>query len=282
MQNLEVYRAVLEAQERGRRAALCTVVRTSGSVPRHEGSKMLVFADGTLVGTVGGGEMESQTIARAVQIARGERQAEVFRYPLADPGRGDPGVCGGTVEIFIEPLSAPATVFVIGAGHVGRAVVHLAKWLGFRVAVTDDREELCTLEQCPGADLYLPGPLAEVLPEAGVNDQTYVCALTRAYKLDVEAVPLLLRTPAPYIGVIGSRRRWAVAAKELQARGVPESELKRVHSPLGLELKAETPEEIALSIMAEIIALRSGGTGEPMKWWGEPEEAETTAAGQDR
>lgn len=275
---MEVYRAILAAGERGEAAALCTVVRTRGSVPRHEGAKMLVFADGRQVGTVGGGEMESVTLERARQVALGEAQAEVYTYRLADPQKGDHGVCGGTVEVFIEPLRPPPTLLIIGAGHVGRSVAHLAKWLGFRVAVTDDREELCTPEACPGADVYLPGPLSRVLPQAGIDAQTYVVALTRGYRLDVEAIPLLLATPAPYVGVIGSQRRWAVARRELLATGLDQADLARVRSPVGLELNAETPEEIAVSILGEIIMLRRGGSGRSMARQGDSHQPQAAPA----
>ena len=224
---------------------------------------MLVFTDGRFVGTIGGGEMESRIIEIAQQVAR-SGQSRVEEYNLVDPKSGDPGVCGGTVEIFIEPLVPPPSVLIIGAGHVGRATAHLAKWLGFRVIVADDRPEFASPEWIPEADLYLPGLLVEQLPQANINSQTYILALTRGVSIDLPLLPALLDTDAAYIGVIGSRRRWTTAIKELRARGVPEDKLARVHSPIGLELNAETPEEIAVSIMAEVIMERNKGTGKSM------------------
>lgn len=250
--------------EQGKPCALVTVIRTSGSVPRHEGSKMLIGADGAiLAGTIGGGELESRVIQHAQQSIADGRPC-VVSYQLADLARGDPGICGGTVELFIEPLLPAPTLLVIGAGHVGRALVHLAKWCGFRVVLTDDRPELCTSEQCPGADVYLPGPLGQRLAEIPLTPNTYVALVTRGYPLDVHALPALLNSSVAYIGVIGSRKRWLTAAQELAAQGVSEAELGRVRAPIGLELNAETPEEIAVSIMAEIIMLRRGGNGRPM------------------
>ena len=259
-----IYSAILDAQANGQVAALCTVIRSSGSVPRHSTSKMLVYADGRFIGTVGGGEMENRTIEAAKQVAR-SGQAQILEHNLVDPKQGDAGVCGGTVEIFIEPINPPPQVVIIGAGHVGRATAHLAKWLGFRVIVMDDRTDLVTPEWIPEADVYLPGAVLEQLPRANLNSQSYIVAVTRGYNIDVALLPTLLETEAAYIGVIGSQRRWTEALKVLRANGTPAEKLARVHAPIGLELQAETPEEIAVSIMAEIIMLRNGGTGHSMK-----------------
>ncbi len=252
---MRLFDLISQRIQRGEPCALVTVVRTSGSVPRRAGAKMLVDAHGTILdGTVGGGEMESRAIQLAQQ-AIADGQPRTATYHLADLKRGDPGVCGGTVEVFIEPLLSAPTLLVVGAGHVGRALVHLAKWCGFRVVLNDDRADLCTPEQCPGADLYLPGPLAEQLDRAGLTAQTFVAMVTRGYPIDVAILPHLLRSPVRYIGVIGSERRWAMAAQALRAQGVSESDLRRVHAPIGIEIHAETPEEIAISIMAQIIQI---------------------------
>ena len=259
-----VYSAILEAQSSGQSAALCTVIKSSGSVPRHSTSKMLVFADGKFVGTVGGGEMENRTIEAAQQVAR-SGQAQILEHSLVDPKQGDAGVCGGTVEIFIEPINPPPQVIIIGAGHVGRATAHLAKWLGFRIIVNDDRAELVSPEWIPEADVYLAGTLDDHLAKIKLNPQTYVLLLTRGVQFDVALLPKLLDADVAYIGVIGSKRRWTQALKELREKGVAEEKLARVHSPIGLELNAETPEEIAVSIMAEIVMLRNGGTGKSMR-----------------
>lgn len=267
------YATVAELERRGQSAALCTIVRARGSVPRHAGSKLLVHADGRLEGTIGGGEMESRVVA-AARAALADGQPRLVHYQLADPRSGDPGVCGGEVEVFVEPVRPAPTLLVIGAGHVGRALVHLGRWLGFRVALSDDRAELCTPEAAPGADLYLPVPMDELARTFPFHAETYIVMPTRGVPLDVAGLPHLLAVPHAYLGVIGSRRRWATAVQELAARGVPAEQLARVHAPMGLELNAETPEEIALSVLAEIVALRRGGSGRPMKW----AEAPTSAA----
>ncbi len=259
----DLYREVLKAYEENRPVALCTVIRARGSVPRHEAAKMLVYPDGQIRGTIGGGEMEARVIREALEAMQ-EGHPRLVRYALSDPKQGDPGVCGGEVEVFIEPLLPPPTLLIIGAGHVGRALAHLAKWLGFRVLVSDDRAEFCTPEWIPDADGFLAGPPEEVLPRAPIHAQTYIVLTTRNHPLDVRILPLILDTPAAYIGVIGSKRRWLLTVKALLEQGIPQERLARVRSPVGLELNAETPEEIAVSIMAEIIAIRRGGSGAPM------------------
>ena len=253
-----------EADRKGQPVALCTVIRAQGSVPRHAGSKMLVFEDGSIEGSIGGGELESRVIAEALE-ALADGQPRITPYSLSNPAEGDPGVCGGEVEVFVDPIGKKPTVVVFGGGHVGRAVVHLAHWLGFRTVVADDRAEFASVESAPEADEHIVCPLAELAQRVRIDAITYLVLTTRGVSVDVEGVPALLESPAAYIGIIGSRRRWETAAVELQGRGVPRARLERIHSPMGLELNAETPEEIAVSILSEIILLRRGGTGESMR-----------------
>jgi len=254
---------LLAARESGQPVALATIVKARGSVPRHAGSKMLVYGDGRLSGTVGGGELEARIRAEALAALQDGRP-RLAPYSLVDPGRGDPGLCGGEVEIYVEPYGAPASVLVLGCGHVGRAVAELAGWLGYRVAVQDDRQELVTPEVVPGADIYLAGAIDEALDSFKVTDNCYVVVVTRNVLVDRQILPKLVDTPAPYIGVIGSRRRWAETRRLLLEDGLGEAALDRFHSPIGLDLNAETPREIALSIMGEIIAFRRGAAVLPM------------------
>ncbi len=259
----KIYQSLAEVEAKQETAALCTVIKSEGSTPRHVGSKMLVYPDGRFVGTVGGGELEYRVINEARQ-AMLDGRPRLLHYNMSDPSRGDPGVCGGQLEIFVEPILPPPTVLVIGMGHVGKAVAHLAKWLGFRVAVSDDRPEFCTPENVPEADAYYPVPMAELPKHAPINHQTYLVLTTRGANVDIAGLASLLDTQAAYIGVIGSKRRWLQTAKALKSQGVPEEKLARVHSPIGIELQAETPEEIAVSILAEILMIRNRSTGKMM------------------
>lgn len=259
-----IYQAITELEKNNESAALCTVVKSEGSTPRHVGSKMLVYPDGKFIGTVGGGELENRVHKAALESIK-SGDAQTIQYSMVDPSRGDPGVCGGTVEVFVEPILPPATIVVIGAGHVGKAVVHLAKWLGFQVAVSDDRAEFCTPESVPGGDAYFPVPMAELANQLKVSRQTYIVVTSRGSAIDAVGLPSLLESDAAYIGVIGSKRRWLTTVKALKENGVSDELIQKVHSPIGLELNAETPEEIAVSIMAEILMIKDKGTGRMMK-----------------
>lgn len=261
---ITIYQALADLQANNESAALCTVTKSEGSTPRHVGSKMLVYPDGKFIGTVGGGDLEHRVLDEA-WMALSDGKPRSLVYNLVNPKRGDPGVCGGTVEVFVEPILPPATIVVIGGGHVGKAVVHLAKWLGFRVAVSDDREEFCNPESVPGADAYYPVPMAELPNRLTMSRQTFLAVTSRGSGIDAAGLPPLLESKAAYVGVIGSKRRWLTTVKALKEKGVSDELIARVHSPMGLELNAETPEEIAVSIMAEILMLRDKGTGKMMK-----------------
>ncbi|HLO29387.1 MAG TPA: XdhC/CoxI family protein [Anaerolineales bacterium] len=274
---VDIYQALASVEKNNESAALCTVVKSIGSTPRHVGSKMLVYPDGKFIGTVGGGDLEHRVLDEA-WIAMGDGESRLLTYTMSDPKRGDPGVCGGTVEVFVEPILPPAMIVVIGAGHVGKAVVHLAKWLGFRVAVSDDRPEFCNPEAVPGADAYYPVEMGKLPEQLKLNKQTYIVITSRGSNVDAKGLPGLLGANAAYIGVIGSKRRWLTTVKALKAKGVSEEQIARVHSPMGLELNAETPEEIAVSIMAEVLMLKDKGTGKPMR--GKQVEAEAGIEGQ--
>jgi len=258
-----LYARLAELERAGQAVALATVVRAQGSVPRHAGTKMLVHPDGSFEGTVGGGDLENRVIQEALQALQ-DGQPRILEYAFRDLAQGDVGVCGGEMEVFVEPIQPPATVLVVGAGHVGSAVAFLAKWLGFRVVVSDDRPEFATPEAVPGADEYVSGPLSGLPQQVPITAQTYIMLTTRGVAVDLEGLPSLLETPAAYIGIIGSRRRWETAARQLAEQGVPRAQIERITSPMGLELNAETPQEIALSMLAQIVLLRRGGTGEAM------------------
>ena len=261
---VNIYQSLSELENNNESAVLCTVVKSEGSTPRHVGSKMLVYPDGKFIGTVGGGELENRVFHAAMQALK-DGKAHTLEYSMTDPARGDPGVCGGQVEVFVEPILPAPTLVVIGAGHVGKAVVHLAKWLGFRVAVCDDRVEFCTPESTPGADEYYPIEMGKLTEKLKATKQTYFVVTSRGSGVDAVGLPSLLEAEGAYIGVIGSRRRWATTVKALKANGVADELIAKVHSPMGLELQAETPEEIAISIMAEVLMVRDKGTGKSMK-----------------
>ena len=260
---MSIYQALAKLEEENGAGVLCTIIRSAGSTPRHTASKMLVYPDGSIIGTVGGGELENRVIREAVDAIQ-DGSSKILSYQMSDPSRGDPGVCGGQVEIYMEPIFPKPTLLVIGSGHVGKAVAHLADWLGFYVVVNDDRAEFCNLEAVPEGKEFYPVSISELVNQFKITPWTYVVLTTRGSLVDVAGLPSLLKSSAPYIGVIGSRRRWETTRKELLERGVAETDLMRVRSPIGIELNAETPEEIAVSIMAEVLMVLNQGTGKVM------------------
>ena len=251
----EILRRLLESVEGGEPVALVTVVQTSRSVPRHAGSKMLVFNDRRQIGTIGGGEMESRVLDAAVaSLVDGRTQQ--MDFDLIDPSSGDPGVCGGSVSLYVEPFMSQPNLMIIGCGHVGKALAELAHWLGFHVTAVDDRAELATADNVPTADVVLSGTFPDVFSQLATNNQTHVVLVTRSVGLDTDVIPALLESNPRSIGVMGSQRRWQTTREKLVVAGIDEEMLDRVMSPVGLDIEAETPEEIALSILAEIVQLR--------------------------
>lgn len=268
-QELQIYALVAALERSGEGGAICTIITSRGSTPRHTGSKMLVYNDGHFVGTVGGGEVEARVIREALDALQ-TGSPRLLKYDMVDPAQGDPGVCGGQLEVYVEPILPRPTLLIIGGGHVGKAVAHLARWLDFRVAVSDDREEYCTPEANPDAEVFYPVKMADLPGQMKITPQTYIVLTTRGVTIDAPGLPPLLNSQAGYIGVIGSKRRWTLTRNALLDLGVAQEKIDRVFSPIGLELNAETPEEIAVSILAEIIMLRNGGSGRPMKMGGHP------------
>lgn len=252
---VDLMRELLAAVDGRIPVVLATVVDTSRSVPRRSGSKMLVYADGATSGTVGGGEMEARVVRESLDTLD-QRRPRRINYSLLDPTSGDPGVCGGEVELYLEPHMPRETIYVIGIGHVGQAVVELADWLGYRVVAWDDRAELS--EEVESAHAVLTGPIGDAVESEPIDAHTRVIMVTRNVDLDTEILPVLLASPAPYIGLMGSARRWETTRTKLLERGVDADDLLRVHAPIGLEIAAETPGEIAVSILAEVIGDQRG------------------------
>lgn len=249
MGDIELIRAALRDADAGRKVALATVVATARSVPRHVGAAMVVHENGTISGTIGGGEMESRVIAEA-QAAMMDGIPRRVQYSLVDPSDGDPGVCGGEVEVYVEPYLKRPTVLIVGGGHVGRAVAELASWSGFDPVIWDDRTEV--LDDI--VSRTVSGDIATAVASLELDERSAIVVVTRNVAIDAEIIPVLLACPSSYVGIMGSRRRWDTTRALLESADTPVEKLNRVHSPIGVEIGAETPQEIAVSIMAEVIA----------------------------
>jgi xanthine dehydrogenase accessory factor len=224
---------------------------------------MLIFPDGSTEGTIGGGEMEIQVISEAL-AALESNQVKLLHYDFRDPSEGDVGVCGGEMDVYIEPLPAKSKIIIVGAGHVGRSVAHLGAWLGYQVHAVDDRPGFATRESIPDAGDHHHCDIDEIPNRIPIDENAYIILTTRNAEIDIAGLPSLLATPAAYIGVIGSRRRWETTAQALKEAGIQAEQIERVDSPMGLEIHAQTPEEIAVSILAQIIMRQRGGSGESM------------------
>ncbi|MEI6668074.1 MAG: XdhC/CoxI family protein [Acidobacteriota bacterium] len=258
-----VFAAVVGALERGERAALVTIVATRGSTPQRVGAKMLVFDDGRSVGTIGGGCYEADATGKAREII-GSRKAQVVRYDLADDVAEEHGlICGGQMEVFIEPLDPSPDVYLIGAGHVSQHVATFAHALGFRVHVVDDRTAFANAERFPDAAHVVVEPIADWLRQAHLAPTAYVVIVTRGHVHDLAAMQALSGRTLGYVGMIGSRAKVVRIREALMQSGVEAWWLDTVRAPIGLRIGAVTPEEIALSIVAELVAVRRGAIAAP-------------------
>jgi len=250
----QVYQAALEAIRQGEPAALATILEAKGSTPRAAG-KMLIYADGRTVGTVGGGGVEARVVEEA-QAAIAEGKSRELEYRLVDEERGDPGICGGDMRIFVEVLAPRPTLLIVGGGHIGQAMAELAAFLGYRVAVADERPEMVTEERFPQAEVRMAGDPVQQVKGFPLTAHTYVVMVTPHHTLDEKVLAVLADRSVPYVGLIGSRRRTAHTFERAREAGISDDFLERVHTPIGLDIGAETPREIAVSILAEIIGVQ--------------------------
>jgi xanthine dehydrogenase accessory factor len=254
----EVFEAALHAEESGLPAALVTVVSTEGSTPQKAGAKMVVYADGRIVGTIGGGCVEAEMTWRARQVIE-TRRAEVASYDLTPDQAGEDGlVCGGRMQVFIEPIEGTPTLCLFGAGHVAQPLARMAKAVGFRVEVADDRVKFANRARFPEADAIVVDSFPEAAARMTLGRNSYAVVVTRGHKGDGEALRVVLGRELRFVGLLGSRPKMVHVFADLEEQGVPAAELARVHCPLGIEIGATSPEEIAVSILAEMIAVRRG------------------------
>jgi len=246
-----------KAEKEGTPVALCIVIETVGAVPRHAGSKMLVYGNGRTSGSVGGGELETRTIQAALESLK-DGKTKMLEYSLAAESPDSTGVCGGDVKVYIEPQVTKPILLILGAGHVGQAVAKLAQFLDFRVIVSDDRVELCSSEVIPGNVEFLPMLMSEIPAHLPIDERVYIVGTTRGSDVDIEGLPAILEGKPAYVGLIGSKNRWAFTRRALLAHNVSQEKLALIKSPVGIYIKAETPNEIAISILAEVIEKSKG------------------------
>jgi xanthine dehydrogenase accessory factor len=253
---IDVTQALLDLLRGGGRGALATVVRASGSTPQQPGARLLLLPDGTLIGTVGGGAIE-QAVIDALRVCVRDARPEVLTRDL---GRDLGMCCGGRMEVFVEPIEGAPRLIVFGAGHVGRATAALARTIGFAPVIVDEREELNSEERFPGCARILREP-RDAQGELAPREHDWMLVVTHDHRLDEEALDTYARLPHAYLGLIGSRRKIVRVIQRIRARRGELPPLERVYAPVGLDLGAISPEEIAVSIAAELVALRHGRAG---------------------
>ena len=254
----EVLEAALRAEEQGEPAALVTVVSTRGSTPQKAGARMLVHGDGRIVGTIGGGCLEAEMTRRARQAIQ-DRRVQLASYDLTPDEAGEDGlVCGGTMQVFIEPVEGTPVLCLFGAGHVAQPLARMASACGFRVEVADDRAKFANAERFPEADLLVVDDFPAAAERMTLGPNSFAVVVTRGHKGDADALEALLKHDLRFVGLLGSRAKTVHIFAALSEKGVSLERLATVHAPLGLEIGAQTPDEIAVSILAEMVAVRRG------------------------
>lgn len=252
----DIYEAIAQLRRRGERAVLATIVSTHGSAPRKEGAKMLVQAGGPIIGTVGGGSLEHQISQEANKLMGGS-ESQLMHFELTHEDASKEGMlCGGTVDVFLEPILPSPVLLIFGGGHISFFLERIGKMLDFHVVVIDDRPEFANAERFPEADEIIAEDLASVMRRLDINRSSYIVIVTRGHQNDTQVLEWAAQTPAAYVGMIGSKRKIKTVFSYLKTKGITQEQLDRVHSPIGLPIGAETPEEIAVSIMAEMIQVR--------------------------
>jgi xanthine dehydrogenase accessory factor len=253
---MDIYEEIVKLRREGRRGAVATIVNVRGSIPAFETAKMLVRDDGSIVGTVGGGCVEAEIWQAAREVMESEK-ARTLTFNLNHDPKYDTGlVCGGTLDIFIEPVLPPVSLYIFGAGHVSISLYNAARVAGFEVTVVDDRAAYANRERFPEAKEIIAEDFDRALARLSPGESAYLVIVTRGHRDDMRVLRWAVQTPARYIGMIGSRRKTITIFQELTKEGLSADLFERVHAPVGLDIGAITPEEIAVSITAELIAAR--------------------------
>jgi len=256
---IDLFEEILRLRREGKRAVMATIVHTNGSIPSFESSRMLVREDGSIIGTIGGGCVEAEVWSAVKDVLKAEAPRKMV-FNLNNEASYDNGlICGGTLEVFVEPILPQPMLYIFGGGHVSIALANAANNVGFAIGVIDDREQFANTQRFPMAREVFTSyedAFAKIQP----NPSTYLLIVTRGHRDDMRVLAWAVKTPARYIGMIGSKRKVLSVYQALEREGFSPELFNGVHAPVGLEIGALTPEEIAISISAELIAVRRGAT----------------------
>jgi xanthine dehydrogenase accessory factor len=257
---MDIYEELVRLRRLGQKCALATIVGKRGSIPSYESAKLLVREDGSMTGTIGGGCVEAEVWNAAREVLAAEKP-KTLSFNLGQDAAYDNGlICGGQLEVFVEPILPVPVVYIFGAGHISKSLSKVATLAGFSSVVVDDRDSFANRERFPEAADVQAGEYEEVFPKLAIGENAYVIVVTRGHRDDMRVLRLAAATPARYIAMIGSQRKVLNVVKELEKEGVPRAALERIYAPMGLDIGAVSPEEIAISVAAEMIAVRRGAS----------------------
>jgi xanthine dehydrogenase accessory factor len=277
---MDIYEEIVQLRREGRRGAVATIVNVRGSIPSFRTAKMLVRDDGSIVGTIGGGCVEADVWQAAREVMESEKPRSVTFNLNQDPKYDTGLVCGGTLEVFIEPILPPALLYIFGAGHVALNLCKTAANAGFEPIVIDDRTSYATKERFPDAREVHALEFDEAIQRLDPNEGSYIVIVTRGHRDDMRTLRWAVQTRARYVGMIGSRRKVIEIFKVLRQEGLDAHLFERVHAPIGIDIGAVTPEEIAVAITAELIAIRRHASSElPHMSWFRTRDVQSEADG---
>ena len=261
---IDVFDEIQRLRQQGRKAALATIVQIRGSVPSFQSAKMLIRDDGSTMGSVGGGCVEAEVWTAAQEVIR-EEKSRILTFDLTDESMGESGlICGGKVEIFIEPVLPTPRMVIFGAGHIATQVSKIATIAGFKTTIVDNRPTYANQERFPEAEAIYSESFEQAFDEILPNENTYLIIVTRGHQEDQNVLRWAVQTDARYIGMIGSKRKIRAIAQQLESEGIPRERMERVYMPIGLDIGAVLPEEIAVAIVAEVIYNRRAGFKHPL------------------
>ncbi len=253
---MDIYQEVARLRQLGQKCALATIVQVNGSIPSYESAKLLVREDGSMVGTIGGGCVEAEVWNVAREVMESERPRHM-NFTLGQDAAYDNGlICGGQLSVFVEPVVPEPRAFIFGAGHISKSLSKVANLAGFATVIVDNREAFANRERFPEAEEIHAAEYEELFPNLNIRDTSYIIIVTRGHRDDMRVLRWAVTTQAKYIAMIGSKRKVIGVVKELEREGLTRESFERIFAPMGFDIGAITPEEIAVSVVAEMIAVR--------------------------
>ena len=253
---MDVYDELVRLRRLGQKCAIATIVQVRGSIPSYESAKLLVREDGSMIGTIGGGCVEAEVWNAAREVIETEKPKHLSFNLGQDAAYENGLICGGQLDVFVEPVLPQPGAFIFGAGHISKSLSKVAALAGFAVNVIDNRETFANRQRFPEADEVYAAEYEDIFPKLPINETSYIVIVTRGHRDDMRVLRWAVSTPARYIAMIGSKRKVINVVHELEKEGIPRADFERIFAPMGLDIGAISPEEIAVSVVAEMVAVR--------------------------